>query len=864
MILRNNLLPIRIGDREYPTSEHYILSSLLKDRLHKDMLLSYPADKIQDIFNQYDQEQYIKVVYDACNRFNEKKCRSIQHKGDKTIGSLARQMIRSHHDFLCKTSTNTPFRSVVGVEEEGNMLFGYNIMGHSLLRMRYILEGLPELTDQVSEYIFWKTHPEDAGPIKDPKTYKTVFPSKKKKQKPIPIKEEEDVADYFYEAEHADDDDDPEEPGFNPEEGVPLYSNDRVRWIATNMNSRLDDLRDVGARADFLYATETAPTDPFHISPDMELYSRTDPLSIFKIYKAAEHLVERMKNGMDIRVFLNKPVDAILWECKISPELFDPRSLDPRQRHTIYTEYWNKFMSKTIPYYHFIEKEILYPCNLAGFIRKEHAPVLNVRIGQKIKEVLFASFVYQVIERSYPNVAPELRIIVMNREMKKFTTEEYDEITDKLYHLFFQNKFHLDEEGGRRIMMLESFRLTTDEMEDALRFIPHKNIIQPSLDIQGTILDPMAEADIHIDGRVFHDLFQYIFYQLFIFYGGMKPSDAYQLLFHDGNMLNGNDPKLPGVLVGVVRDRRMAYASQCVQAQYRQYPQVQELFLYSKAMGFPGEDILEMDPLDLRLMRWVVSILPREDKMQHFERSAHLYFFIHDMVRSMGIMRSILGKRLQNKSLDLFIRCFYHKLETIAEGVRVSKPTPPEFISYMEDTKNITGASIHSLWHTLYPLIYVFQQDKFIPSKLFHETREKYPATTKEDMVRALSKIIGCLYQEKEVPNDHFYLLVQMMSGADDIPIWPDPSFELVKEMEEGEIQPLADLPVKLRKMIRKKPKKPKMEVVQYNIIHPSFETSQPLLREAFGTPTMVSRASYALAALEKEIAHPRRIVFYL
>lgn len=864
--MKNNLLPIRIGDREYPTTEHYILSCLLKDKLYKDILLSYPVDKIQHIFNYYDQEQYTKVVYDACNKFNEKKCRSIQHKGDKTIGSLARQMIKSHYDFLFVAGVDVPLRSVVGLEETDNMLFGYNILGHSLLRIKYILEKLPDLSDQMTEYIFWKSHPEHAVEIKNAKTYKTIFPSKKKKKPITTTGYNDDPVDYFSYQEPNDDDHDEEdrEEGFIPDQGVPLYSNDRVRWIATNMNSRLDDLRDIGARADFLYNTETTLEDPFYLSQETELYSKVNPMSVFKIYKAAEHLVDKMKNGVDIKAFLNKSVDAILWESKIAPELFgaDPKTLDARQRYMIYTEYWDKFISKTISHYHFIEKEILYPYNLAGFIRKEYATDLNERVGQKIKEVLFSSFIYQVMEKSYPHVAPSLKMIIMNREMKKFTAQEYEDITNKLYHLFFQKKFNMDEEGMRRVIVLESYRLTTDEIEDAIRFVPIKNNLTPSINIHDTILDPMTTVDLNMDGKTFHDLFQYIFYRLYIFYGEMKHQEAYNLLFHNGKMLNGKDPRLSETLAGIVQEKKTKYTQQAIQAQYRDYPHVREFFLYSKANGQIGDDVV-YKPYDLKLMQWVVSFIPKDDL--HFEKSAHLYSFIHDMIRSMKIMRSITGKKLQGKSLDLFFQCFYHKLQKIASGIKVSKKIPQEFISLMEGAKIITDTGIQSLWRILYPFLYLFQQDKFIPSKLFQEIKKQYPSTNKQDMVNTLSKIVKCLYQEKQAPNDHFYLLVQMISGRDDIPNWPDPSFELVMDIEEGDTyHPLADLPEKIRKKLRKKTKKPKMEIVPYNIIHSSFETNTALLKDAFGTPSMASRASYALAALEKEMTHPRRIVFYM
>ena len=514
-------LPVRIGGRVYPTMEHYVLSSLLRDSVAQGVLVSYSKDKIQEVFNYYDQQQYERVVYDACNRFNEKKCRSVERQGKKTIGALSRDLIRSHQDFVC--ADDGPFRTMVGVIDLSGVLHGYNIMGHSLLRMKYLLSKLPELTDQVSEYIFWKTHPEDV-PDFQPKTYKAIVKRPTLKDIIQEAKQEEEVIDAFYEAEGPDDDEEVE-----VEE--PVYTdNNRVRWVSA-----------VGARAsELMYATEVKPTNPFHLRSETDLYSRTEPFFIYKTHKAVDYLVSAMKNGVDIRSFLHKPVDSIIAECHIP--------LDPRR--SIHKECWDRFMTKTVPYYSFIEKEILHPQNLAGFVRKEYAVHLNGYIGQKVREVLFASFIYQVVERSYPQVAPELRTIVMNREMKKFSPEEYEDITDKLYRLFFEGKFRMDEEGVRRLTLLESYRLTPDEVEEAIRFVPVKYVLTPYLDISKTILDPMASVDIELEGKVFHDLYQYIFYRLFIFYGA---TDPYQLLFQNQEMLSGTDPKLGDVLVQLIQ-----------------------------------------------------------------------------------------------------------------------------------------------------------------------------------------------------------------------------------------------------------------------------------------------------------------------
>lgn len=861
-ILNHSVLPVKIEGQVYPSVEHYVLSSLLKNPLHQEMIRLQPVHKIRQLFNAYEQEQFMHLVYEACNKFNEKKCQSVQRYENKTLGSLARSLIKEHAQFIYKTTATIPFRSVVGVEEMENVMYGYNMMGQSLVRMKYVLDKLPTLDDPLSEYIFWKSR-ENTKPLSNPKTYKTIISNKTKREKEE-TKDEDEVIDFFVDTGEDEEDEEREEEAFNPEE-VPVYRDDRVRWIATSSNSRLDDMRDVGAKADFLYSTETNPVSPFQLSTD-DLYSRIDPLSIFKIYKATEHLVNMMKEGFDIKVFYNKAVDVILWECKISPEIFgmDPRSFNVRQRHMIYVDYWNQFMSKTIPFYTLIEKEILYPSNLAGFVRQEYVTSLNENIGQQIKEILFSSFVLQVVERSYPHVAPELKMVVLKREMATFTPEEYHNITDRLYHLFFQEKFRVDEEGVRRIMLLESYRLTTDEIDQALQFVPCKLMSTPALDIHNTILDPMSVVDVKLDNRMFHDLFQYLYYQLFIFYG---ETNAYEQLFYNGEMLKGTDKRLQQRLTEVVEKRKEELTRKGILAKHEQHPQIQELILYSKATKKSFDTKLwnqvEPNSHDLQLMKWIVSFIPKQDK-RHFEKSIYLYFFLHDMIRSMKLMKSLVGKRLKDKSLETFLHCFYPQLKTLQKRIRVeTKPIPRALSSFMEDTKTII--SLTEWWKMIQPYVLLFQQESFIPSQWFQDAKKTYSHSTKKDVIQALSRVVQCLYPEDQIPpNDHFYVLTQMISGKDDIALWSDPSFQLIREREEKEV-----IPEVLRK-IRKasKSKRPTMEVVQYNIVSPSFETEKEAIRQAFRRPStydpMVSRASFALEALEKETRNPRRIHFYL
>lgn len=848
MILDMNL-PIEIDGKKHLGVENYVMSSLIGEDTRRNILSSYPSHRIKTEFNQQDHEQYLEIVYDACNQFNEKKCRSVQYNnksGNKTIGSIVRDVIKSHQDFVFKTTDiGTPFRSVLDVDDVGDVLYGYNLLGHSLLRMKHIVEKLPDLRDGPMEYIFWNSLQQKID--ENAKTYK-VIPIKKTKTKTkthataaAPANVDAPAAYYYSEDDDVDND---EEEGYDPEEiVVPIHTDNGVRWIPTNPNSRLDDLRELGSRADMLYATDANPTDPFQLGPQGDIVSRTNPFNVFSIYKATEHLVKLMQNGFDIKVFLHKPVNSILAECGIT--------IDPNHRH-YHIDYWHKFMSKTIPYYSFIEKEVLCPQNLAGFIRKRYATDLNTRIGEKIREVLFASFTYQVMEKSYPHVAPELRPIILRREMNKFSPQEYMDITDKLYHLFFNGKFKMDEEGTKRVMLYESFRLSNEQIEEALRFTPIKVLITPALNVNNTVLDPMA-ADIRVrlDDKDFDDMYQYIYYRLYQFYGGMSKNDAYRLLLNDSNkkLLKGTDPDLSTRLRSCLDDRMTRLRKSAIRAKYDQYSQVREVVVFANSIKKKMNDewdTIVPDPLDLELMQFVIGQIGKTDQ----DKAVRLYAFLQDIIRSLGIVKSIIGKRLNEKLLGMFVKCFYPKLGNIRldKSVPLPKKAPSTFVRLMELTKTLSindTNDVNSLWRIIYPILFLFQQDAFHPHHLFQEIKTIHTSVSQQDMVNTLIRILNCLYKKgQDIPNDHFYLLVQLISGNDDIPLWTDPSFEILHEEENG--------------------KHKKKRLVRYNLIHPSFEPFYITLQHALhSNEAVISRATYALDALEKSVIHPRRIIFF-
>lgn len=829
-----------------PTMEHYAMSVMTGKDLSRRGL-----EEARVEFNRADEDQYIRTVREACDRFNEKKCRSIVSAGNgKTIGHVARELLRKHNDFLSASDADTPFRSVAGAEDLGGAFYGYNLIGLSLLRLKRIFAKLPAIPGGLEEGIFWRVHPEQQEIIRTkPQKHKGIVPRRGVSAKAAAVVAasaggEEGALGFLYEPD--DDDDDErvgEEAGFYPDE-VPVYTDRRVRWVPTSANFRVEDLRAVG---DMLYATDATPTDPLRA----KLPPEADGHYIYCVSRAADYLVGRMRGGWDVREFIDQPVDVILARSGVAIGATPPG-------------FKEAYLAKAVPHYHLIRDELAYPQNLAGFVRKAHADKLNANIGRKIREVLFASFLYQVIEKHYPRVAPQLRVVALRREAGRFSAREQEEITDKLYRLFFQGKFVVDEEGARRITLLEQGRLTEEDVSNALRFVPRKNVVEvPCLEVADTVLDPNFKLRVRIDGKDFDDLFQYAYYRLFLLYGAQ---DAYDLVAGR----SGNDPELAGALAALVEGKKDGYMLEAARAMLAQHTQTQEALAYVRATGRlapVNADIWERvqpEPEDLRLMEWAASVIPGDDK-HHADKSVRLFAFVRDVARSAGVMRSLLGKRVRGKSLEAFVGCFYPKLATIAAGggTTSSSATPPSaFVSRMKGA--VAQEDIVSLWRFVAPFARAFRQKSFVPSELFREAKAQHPTATKEDAARALASVVRCLYKDgEEVPNDHFYLLTQLISGRDDAPMWPDPSYEMVVETTDDDKIDLSDLSEAHRKKFpkRRRRRADAFRTVRHDIFHQDFDEKR--MRQLFGDKN-AARASYAAHALHRQSLHPRRITFYL
>jgi hypothetical protein len=182
----------------------------------------------------------------------------------------------------------------------------------------------------------------------------------------------------------------------------------------------------------------------------------------------------------------------------------------------------------------------------------------------------------------------------------------------------------------------------------------------------------------------------------------------------------------------------------------------------------------ELPERDVVLMSLVVSLIERD-----FEKSIFLYFIVSDFFRSMEHFKKLVGRRLQEKTIDIFLRCFGRHIARFT--ARDVPPVSPLFTEYMRKKNVVVEAEWERLWGVLYPIMNEFRKDDFRPALSFLES--KSIPVSDEDVIRAVSNVIGCLYPvAAEVSKDDLHVIVEIMSGVDDIPPWMDSSFDMLMD----------------------------------------------------------------------------------
>jgi hypothetical protein len=460
------------------------------------------------------------------------------------------------------------------------------------------------------------------------------------------------------------------------------------------------------------------------------------------------------------------------------------------------------------------------------------------------------------------------------REAKNFSMEEYEEISDRLYHYVFSGRFVIPQEKMATIHFYESQRKTAEEIEEAVHFLPRHHT---SDDTFPAMFHPLHAWNTRIDGKQMTDLMQYIYYSLYIFYGDMTTHDAYALLHQDGGVLPGNHPLLQERLVHVIDNRRYMILKQALSIKMNMYPRINEMLLFLRSVG--ETDIRFQGGLDVdtgRIWKEFMDDLSQEDQIlmdmttslvkKDAEKSMRLYFIVKDFFRSARLFQQLCGKKIQDRELAVFLKCFGGYMTVLTDDDDKKLPPSPIFHEYIQKTKIFAEREWTRVWDAIQGCIKQFQKKMFDPSLLIGEI--KNAGVSEHDITSALLNIISCLYtKDAEVSQDDLHVIVEIMTGKDNIPSWINTTFEIVMEdmpPTYGENLP-AVIREKLHAREKRKRKKAKERVVQYALIDPSISReTQITLSTFFSNAKNIARISYAISAIREHTTNSRRLNIYL
>jgi len=860
-ILCNSVLPLRIGKVFYPTIDHYRMAMMLTKAEDRAAILSYPnLFEARLVFNRLDEAQYVTLVRESCDEFFRKRLRT----DDDFRRHLAEHW---HFDYLLGDHSPIPMKKIVGIASDGE---GYNVIGQSLETLSRTLDRKKK-NDIALPYLLEK----DSPPIKN---RDKVMVAAAKANQPTKIEKVVTAAVHepvkaavplaFLQEDEEEDSEEEDEPLEMPAEAVDPE--------LVEVDAVFD--KPEKKKAMRIYTVEEECD--WSPSKNKEWHDTVNPILAYKIYRITEFLIGEIKKGFDIARYAGRPLDEIIMHTGACPELFGLGSLPitPELRREIYVTFWDRFRARVLPHHAIVENALRYPDNLVQFIRKQYLMELNTHIGDKIRSTLFRDFLRRVV-LTYPGVSESEVDKAVARETVQFTATEYASITDRLYHLFHAGRFDKDSNAAEVIRIAEVNRRTVEQIEEAARFLP--SLQREARTAWNLDIDPEAHSHVKIRGKEFKNVFHYIYYRLFQVYGDLSAAEAYS------NVKTGN---LQEHLESIIDMRRKKMLYTALRVKFDLYSQVREMMLYIKTTSTPLEFadsddadtakgwrmiMTDLDPIQEAIMAFVVRSIPSASPTR-FERAIFLYSFLSDFFRALKIYRNdIVGKKLDARFVDVFFRCFYHQLLRLPPS---DTPVGDGFEALVRSMSVVAGTEeISTLWEKLSAYVSLFRDESFVPSTLFVASREStYTAIENVPKLAmdALCRVLGCLFSrdpDSEIRSEDMFAVVQILSGRNDIAPWSDPSFELLQEITHEPHNPFKDLEnTKIYKSLMKRVGKAKTEVhrSQYNILHPKYTCLAPLIQEELQRPHLhdpvVSRATFALDSLVKNLLHPHRLLFFV
>ena len=272
------------------------------------------------------------------------------------------------------------------------------------------------------------------------------------------------------------------------------------------------------------------------LDPQHSSFYRVTSESIFTIYRASELCQHHLRQGYSIDAFIGRPVDEIVASLEATYPSFRTPTVSPayvferRQQHP------------------FIQYEIDYPWNLAGFIRQKYAENINYYLRQRFHRTMILHYFKYVLRQKFKDVVVDVERVA-EQQFARLSEKEYEDIADRLYRVYndpdttSKTRAFLTPEARQELLEIEMQFLNAEEQAKVANYVPflyhiktgHTTYIYDDnheftdeLEPFTKILSPFQYNPLKMDGVTYDNLGQFVFTKMIHEWTAVPIEDAHR------------------------------------------------------------------------------------------------------------------------------------------------------------------------------------------------------------------------------------------------------------------------------------------------------------------------------------------------
>lgn len=181
----------------------------------------------------------------------------------------------------------------------------------------------------------------------------------------------------------------------------------------------------------------------------------------------------------------------------------------------------------------FVEMELRYPGNLAGFLRKRGYDQYLTAKTYSLYSLLWGVVSHKVLLQKFPDIEPHMRDVYVAMNTSKSTVLDHG---PRLVRLFLDGRLTIDEQKTRdRVVDMIHVVFNQDAQKDAIFFVPRRYVLQGSyVSMENILLFDFVDKDepldmlspsyhwkhgeLTLDNRVFPSVLHYMLYRAVLLY----------------------------------------------------------------------------------------------------------------------------------------------------------------------------------------------------------------------------------------------------------------------------------------------------------------------------------------------------------